>query len=314
MEKLKTFNLPSPVETINLDSPVNWYVKRDDLIHPSVSGNKYRKLKYLLRDVLAKNAKGIITFGGSFSNHIYAVAAYCALENIPAIGIIRGEWDGDNPTLKFAAHQGMKLVFVSRSDYRKKLLANAILEIVQTYPDYYVIPEGGDLPLAKPGVSEIIAELGNQELIPDYLALAAGTGSTAAALIQAIKRVGWSTKVMVIGVVRDKSLPLKISNQAGVPPDDFIFFDQYSLGGYAKTNKAYLSFCNSFFTQTTIPVDPVYNGKVAYALNELIKQGYFKNNTRLVWLHTGGLQGNEGFNYLRKNKTGFLMQQDMISY
>ncbi|MDZ4707258.1 MAG: pyridoxal-phosphate dependent enzyme [Saprospiraceae bacterium] len=314
MEGINLFRLPSPVERINLDLPVEWYVKRDDLIHPEISGNKYRKLKFIIRDVVNRNARGIITFGGCFSNHIHAVAAFSALEKIPSVGIIRGEKDINNPTLRFASNQGMKLYFIPRSDYRLKLDALSVQQILMDLQEYYIVPEGGDHPLAFPGVAEIIKELSTQQNAPDYLALAAGTGSTAAALISEIKRIGWSTKVVVITAVHDQSLALKIANQAGVTTSDFIFFDQYCLGGYAKSTKEYLSFIQSFYSQTSIPLDPVYNGKVVFGLFDLIKKGYFKSGSRLVWLHTGGLQGIEGFNYKRKTKTVQLPQVDLIAH
>lgn len=313
MEKLIGFILPSPLEKINLDVPVEWFVKRDDLIHPIVSGNKYRKLKYIIREAVNTNARGIITFGGCFSNHIHAVAAYCAMEKIPSIGIIRGEADLNNPTLRFASSQGMELIFVSRSDYRQKLASPVILKIIDEYPGYYLVPEGGDHPLAGPGVAELIGELANQISAPDYLVLAAGTGSTSAALIREVKRIGWPTQVLVMGVVKDQSLAVKIAEQAGVNPADFIYMDS-SLGGYAKTNLKYLSFIQSFFTQTGIPVDPVYTGKVVFGLNDLIQKNYFKRGTRLVWLHTGGLQGIAGFEYRKKNKGRQLKQMDLISH
>jgi len=314
MEGINHYKLPSPVEKINLDLPIEWYVKRDDLIHPVISGNKYRKLKFIIRDIMDQNARGIITFGGCFSNHIHAVAAFSAMEKIPSLGIIRGEYDLNNPTLRFATSQGMKLYFISRSDYRLKLNALSVQQILQDNPDYYIVPEGGDHPLAFSGVAEIINELSLQQKAPDYLALAAGTGSTAAALIAEIKRRDWPTKVLVISAVHDQSLASKIANQAGVTAGDFLFFDQYCHGGYAKTSPEYLSFIQSFYSRTSIPVDPVYNGKVVFGLNDLINRGYFKPGSRLVWLHTGGLQGIEGFNYLRKNKTIPLTQMDLIAH
>lgn len=314
MEKLVEFLLPSPLEKIMLDVPVDWYVKRDDLIHPLVSGNKYRKLKYIIRDVLEKKARGILTFGGSFSNHIHAVSACCAMMNLPSVGVIRGEWDAANPTLQFANRQGMKLFFVSRDDYRKKQHSTVILKILNDYSDYYTLAEGGDHPLADPGVAEIISELEARDFMPDYLALSAGTGATAAALIREIKRKNWPTRVLILTAVLDQSLPQKIAQQAGVATDDFIFMNQYALGGYAKTNPAYLEHLSSFYKQTDIPLDPIYNGKVVFGIQDLIRQGYFKPGTRLVWLHTGGLQGIEGFNYRRANKQNVSTKVDHISH
>ena len=314
MEKIDPFYLPSPVEKIEWYLPLELLVKRDDLIHPVISGNKYRKLKYIMQDVVSKNARGIITFGGCFSNHIHAVAAYSDMEQIPSIGIIRGENDPNNPTLFYASSQGMKLFFVSRADYRQKHLSDTVTQILDAHPDYYVVPEGGDHPLARPGLAELVNELEHQTGAPDYLALAAGTGATAATLIREIKKKGWATRVMIFSAVKDRSLPSKIANDAGVDETDFTFLDQYCMGGYAKSNKEYLSFLTTFYAKTSIPVDPIYNGKVVFGLHDLIGQGYFKEGARLVWLHTGGLQGIDGFNYLRKNKTGQLPYMDLIAH
>lgn len=314
MEKIDRFYLPSPVEKIEMDLPLEWLVKRDDLIHPVISGNKYRKLKYIMQEAVGKNARGIITFGGCFSNHIHATAAYCAMEKIPSIGIIRGENDPNNPTLSYASGQGMKLFFVAREDYRQKQLSDTVRQILDAHPEYYIIPEGGDHPLARPGLAELVNELEHQTGAPDYLGLAAGTGATAAAVIREIKKKGWETEVMIFSAVKDRSLPSKIANDAGVAESDFTFLDQYCMGGYAKSNTEYLAFISSFYAKTSIPLDPIYNGKVVFGLHDLIGKGYFNSGARLIWLHTGGLQGVEGFNYLNKNKTGQLPQMDLISH
>lgn len=296
--------LPSPVEKISWRQDINWLVKRDDLIHPLVSGNKYRKLKYILHDFNQGNYKGLISFGGAFSNHIHALAALCGFNKIPSVGIIRGEEDLDNPSLAFARSQGMELHFVSRVAYRMKNRDEQIAAILNRYKDYYLVPEGGDHPLAERGVAEIIHELEMQGFMPDYLALSAGTGSTSAGLIKTILNKGWPTRVLVFSSLKASGLRDKIENRSGFSRKDFEFMDQYSLGGYARTNPAYLDFMRQFCQTTGIPVDPVYNGKVVFGLTDLFEKGFFKAGSSILWLHTGGLQGLAAFNYMQRKKFG----------
>lgn len=301
---IQAWLLPSPVEKISWSKDINWLVKRDDLIHPLVSGNKYRKLKYILNDFNQGNYKGFISFGGAFSNHIHALAALCGLHKIPSVGIIRGEEDTANPSLAYARRQGMDLHFVSREAYRFKSGDEQITSILHRFNDYYLVPEGGDHPLAERGVAEIIHELEIQGLMPDYLALSAGTGSTAAGLIRAIVDKGWSTRVLVLSSLKAAGLGDKIATRSGIGRNEFDFMDQYSLGGYARTSPAYLDFMRQFYQKTGIPIDPVYNGKVAFGLNDLLKKGFFKEGSSILWLHTGGLQGLVAFNYMQQKKFG----------
>ena len=304
LEMNQAWLLPSPVEKISWNKDINWLVKRDDLIHPLVSGNKYRKLKHILHDFILGNYKGLISFGGTFSNHIHALAALCGLNKIPSVGIIRGEEDKANPSLAFARSQGMDLHFVSREAYRLKTEDEHIASILHRFNDYYLVPEGGDHPLAEKGVAEIIYELGTQGQMPDYMALSAGTGSTAAGLIRTIINKGWSTRVLVLSSLKAAGLGDKIATRSGIDRNDFDFMDQYSLGGYARTSPAYLDFMRQFYQKTGIPVDPVYNGKVVFGLNDLFEKGFFKAGSSILWLHTGGLQGLAAFNYMQQKKIG----------
>lgn len=295
--------LPSPVDQVPWGGEVNWLVKRDDLIHPLVSGNKYRKLKYILHDFHRGNHRGLISFGGAFSNHIHALAALCGMNRIPSVGIIRGEDDQANPTLAFARNQGMVLHFVSRDAYRLKLESERMEAILDRYSDYYLVPEGGDHPLAERGVGEIVHELESLGLKPDYLAVSAGTGSTATGLIKTLINKGWPTRVLVLSSLKAPGLRDKIASGSGIDRNDFDYLD-YSLGGYARTNPSYLDFLRQFFQKTGIPVDPVYNGKVVFGLDDMQKRGFFKAGASVLWLHTGGLQGLEAYHYMQRKKFG----------
>ena len=296
--------LPSPVDRVHWIRESHWFVKRDDLIHSLVSGNKYRKLKYILRDFKRGNWRGMISFGGAFSNHIHALAALCGMNGIPSVGIIRGEDDPANPTLAFARSQGMDLHFVSREAYRLKSESERIADILQGFSDFYLVPEGGDHPLAERGVGEVVHELEMQEMRPDYLALSAGTGSTATGLIKALVKKGWPTRVLVLSSLKAMGLRDKIAAGSGIDRNDFDFMDQYGLGGYARTRPEYLDFLRQFSEKTGIPVDPVYNGKVVFGLDDLQKRGYFKAGSSVLWLHTGGLQGLEAYHYMQRKKFG----------
>jgi 1-aminocyclopropane-1-carboxylate deaminase len=303
MEMKPEGRLPSPVDQVSWGGKLNWLVKRDDLIHPLVSGNKYRKLKYILHDFHRGNYRGLISFGGAFSNHIHALAALCGMNGIPSVGIIRGEDDEANPTLSYARSQGMVLHFVSREAYRLKMESERIATILHRYSEYYPVPEGGDHPLAERGVAEIVHELELQGIQPDHLALSAGTGSTATGLIKSLLNKGWPTRVLVLSSLNAPGLRDKIASGSGIDRNDFDYLD-YSLGGYARTNPAYLEFLRQFFQKTGIPVDPVYNGKVIFGLDDLQKKGFFKAGASVLWLHTGGLQGLEAYHYMQRKKIG----------
>jgi 1-aminocyclopropane-1-carboxylate deaminase len=184
------FLLPSPCEKVIHNSlekhEIKLYVKRDDLIHPEISGNKYRKLKYNLEYILNNNISSIITFGGAYSNHLYATAALCNYYGLQSYGIVRGDGlDPDNPTLQFCIKNGMTLHFVCREEYRNKNNSSVVKKIIAQYNSAYVIPEGGSNQLALLGVEEIWGELSVQlEKTPDYLFCAIGTGTTIAGLLK----------------------------------------------------------------------------------------------------------------------------------
>jgi 1-aminocyclopropane-1-carboxylate deaminase len=290
--------LPSPIMAVRHptaeEAGVQLFIKREDLIHPLVSGNKWRKLKYNLEHLLHAGHGGIITFGGAFSNHIYATAAACRYHNIPSIGIIRGENDDNNPTLKAAETMGMQLVFVSRKTYREKSMAPEIQEILQTYSNFFVIPEGGSNTLALRGIAEMVQEIDHQlSWVPQYIAVSAGTGCTAKGIIltKAIESKGlvfpalkgnWMEKV------------INIDQKA----HHWQLITDYHFGGYGKTTAAEIEFINSFYDDTGIPLDPIYNGKAMFGLLDMMRKGYLDKGSKVLYIHTGGLQGINGYTYI----------------
>ena len=262
------------------------YIKRDDLIHAYISGNKWRKLKYNLIEAEKSGFQTLLTFGGAFSNHIAAVAAAGKALDFGTIGIIRGEElnPDSNPTLQFAAKCGMKLHFVGRTAYRdKETLAHLYGR------DAFVIPEGGSNQWAVQGVAEMVEEVKKQlDGKIDYFCTALGTGGTAAGIVSAFE-----DDVLVFP-------SLKISSEEAAqlvlthipePKGRLKVIEKYHFGGYGKMNNALLEFIREFEMQTGIPLEQVYTAKMMYGLGELAKEGFFKPGTQMVVLHTGGLQG-----------------------
>lgn len=299
-------DLPSPVQEVTIalmkEKGVRLLVKRDDLIHPHVSGNKYRKLKYNLLEALRLHASPVITFGGAFSNHLYATAASCHLLKLPCIGFVRGEDDRNNPTLRFCRENGMELYFLDRQSYRLKQQSPQVEAFLQKYPGHYLIPEGGTNTLALQGVKEIWEEVSGQlEFMPDVVVLSAGTGGTAAGLLASAPNKG---KLLVIPALKSQHFHDEIRKLAGTPKGEELFdiASEYSFGGYGKYNHSLLAFIEEFQVSTAIPLDPIYTAKAMYGLLDLVRQDHFAPGSTLLFLHTGGLQGKNGLQYMLKKE------------
>ncbi|MBA6336726.1 pyridoxal-phosphate dependent enzyme [Colwellia sp. BRX8-7] len=266
-------------------------IKRDDIIHPIISGNKWRKLKFNLRHAQAHNYIGVISFGGSFSNHIHALAFACHQQGLKSIGIIRGEKEyASNFTLSMAQQWGMELHFVDRKSYRLRENKEYLDQLQLTYPGYLIVPEGGSNTLALAGVGEVITEL-NQQCEFDTLVTPVGSGGTLAGLIKADNN---QHNLLGIGVLKqDGYLTEQVNSLLG----DNLHFNNWQImpefhrGGYAKFSKEDAEKILSFSQQTGFIFEPVYSGKMILALLDLIDQQYFPKGHRLVLLHTGGLQG-----------------------
>lgn len=268
------------------------HIKREDLLHEFVSGNKFRKLKYNLLKAKEENHKTILTFGGAFSNHISAVSYVARTMEFCSIGIIRGEELFDkiqqNPTLKFAQQNGMKFEFVSREDYRKKDSEAFIERLKQKFGDFYLVPEGGTNDLAVKGCEEILSE---QDNIFDYLCCPVGTGGTISGLINSSK-----PHQTVLGFPALQGDFLEDEIRKFAKKDNWKLIKDYHFGGYAKINEELIAFINEFKKQTNVPLDPVYTAKMCYGIYDLIRKNYFKKGTKILLIHTGGLQGIAGMN------------------
>ncbi|QWX83089.1 1-aminocyclopropane-1-carboxylate deaminase/D-cysteine desulfhydrase [Cellulophaga sp. HaHaR_3_176] len=278
---------------------ISLFVKREDLIHPFISGNKYRKLKYNLIEANIKDYKTILTFGGAYSNHI-AATAYAGKENgLRTIGVIRGEelankWH-DNPTLVFAKKNGMQFKFVTREWFRNKNSEEAHQELENEFEKFYIIPEGGSNTLAVKGCEEILNE---DDADFDVITSCVGTGSTIAGIINSAKE---HQKVIGFPALKGDFLIKDICKFA--PEFGWQLQTDYHFGGYAKVSKELIDFINDFKYKTTIALEPVYTGKMMFGLLDLIAKDYFKPGTKILAIHTGGLQGVNGMNIVLKKKS-----------
>jgi len=273
-------------------------IKRDDLLHPVVSGNKFRKLKYNLLQAKCENKKTLLTFGGAFSNHIAAVA-YAAQENgFQSIGIIRGDELRDkienNPTLQFAQECGMQFEFVSREVYRLKKETSFLTSIQKHFGDFYLVPEGGTNPQAVKGCEEILTP---EDSKFDYICCAVGTGGTISGIINSTLP---HQKVMGFPALKGDFLQDEI--RIFVQNENWELNTKYHFGGYGKVNEELIHFINQFYQDTKIPLDPVYTGKMVYGVFDLIQKNYFPAHSNILLIHTGGLQGIYGMNVKLKNK------------
>ena len=284
-------------------SSVSLYIKREDLIHPIISGNKYRKLKYNIAFAETLNQDTLLTFGGAFSNHIAAVAEAGRVYGLKTIGVIRGEELHDkvldSPTLKFAQSCGMQFKFISREAFRLKSTQSFYEKIKKEFGDFYLIPEGGTNDLAVKGCEEILTETDHNF---NYICASVGTGGTLSGLIN---NSNTAQKVLGFSALKGDFLKEDISKFA--KQDNWQLMTAYHFGGYAKINAELVTFINSFKKQNNIALDPVYTGKMMFGIYDLIKRDYFEPNSEILVIHTGGLQGIVGMNKRLKQK-----QQQLI--
>ncbi|MGB5983228.1 MAG: pyridoxal-phosphate dependent enzyme [Nonlabens sp.] len=272
-------------------------IKREDLLHSEVSGNKLRKLKYNLLKAQEQGHDTLLTYGGAYSNHIAATAAAAQIMGFKSIGVIRGEELGEkldktlseNQTLRTAHGKGMEFHFISRSDYRKKDEVTQIQKLHEKYGKFYRIPEGGTNYLAVMGTEEILSTYDKSYY--DIVAVAAGTGGTAAGIINS---AAGNQKVVVFGALKGGFLKDGIKQFTG--KNDFEFYDDEVFGGYAKSDDRLIDFMNARFRESLIPLEPIYTGKMMYRLQEMVEEGVIPRKTRILAVHTGGLQGIPNFN------------------
>lgn len=287
------------IDRLFLPNPsIDVSILREDEIHPFVSGNKFRKLKYVVQDAKAKGLKTLLTFGGAYSNHIAAVAAAGSQLGFRTIGVIRGdELAGkinENPTLSFAENNGMALHFVSRASYRLKSDKEFIDSLRKGFGNFYLIPEGGTSPLAVKGCEEILRPATSQF---DIICVSVGTGGTISGIINASES---HQKVLGFSALKGTFQHSEIKKYTSKM--NYNLTDAYCFGGYGKIDLTLVRFINEFKKKTGIPLDPIYTGKMMYGICDLIEKGKFKENSRILAVHTGGLQGIAGMNVKLKQK------------
>jgi 1-aminocyclopropane-1-carboxylate deaminase len=283
-------------------------IKREDLLHPVISGNKFRKLKYNIFEAKKQNQDTLLTFGGAYSNHIAATAYAGKYFGFKTIGVIRGDELGKNisktlqtnPTLKYASENGMKFKFVSRSDYRNKTEQYFIENLKKELGDFYLIPEGGTNNLAVKGCEEI---LNKQDTEFDYICVASGTGGTISGIINSSNK-----NQIILGFPALKGEFLDAEIQPYIKNKNYKWITDFHFGGFAKINNELIRFINDFYKKFNVPIEPIYTAKMFYGIEKLIDSGYFKPKTKILAIHTGGLQGITAMNTrLKKNKKQLLV-------
>jgi 1-aminocyclopropane-1-carboxylate deaminase len=291
------------------EKKVELFIKREDLIHPFVSGNKFRKLKYNLEEAKKLKKKSLLTFGGAYSNHIVATAVAGKIAGFKTFGVIRGEELGgniskileENATLREAHNNGMKLQFVSREEYRQKTSFGFIEKLKNKWGDFYLIPEGGTNILAIKGCEEILTK---EDKKFNYICAALGTGGTISGLINSI---GKKQKVIGFPALKGNFLAEEIKKYT-INRKSWSLQKSYHFGGYAKYNEDLIRFINEFKTETNILLDPVYTSKMLFGILDLIKNDKFEEGSKILAIHTGGIQGIDGVNQILKSK-----EQELIN-
>ncbi len=277
---------------------VELFLKREDEIHPFISGNKYRKLKYNIEEAEKLGFKKLLTFGGAYSNHIAAVAFAGKEFGFKTVGIIRGDELKDkileNQTLLFAQSCGMQFKFISRELFREKLSTAFIKNLEKEFDKFYLLPEGGTNSLAIKGCEEILTE-GDAGF--NFVCCSVGTGGTISGIINCSQ-----SSQHILGFSALKGSFLKEDISKFVSKQNWDIFNDYHFGGYAKVNVELIHFINRFKKDNNIQLDPVYTGKMMFGIFDLLEKGYFSKGSKILVIHTGGLQGILGINTILKQK------------
>ncbi len=287
VNELEFTDLSGPLMTEN---KISLSIARLDKIHPVLSGNKLYKLHYFLEEALLNKHKAILTFGGAYSNHLAATAYACKIFGIRSIGVVRGENTSiHNHTLKQCIENGMELYFLSRIEYNNKDSREIKETLKNKFGDFLLIPEGGYHPTGALGAELIMQKLKHKN--PTHICTAIGTLTTVAGLL-----LGSTSNETIIGIPVLKSM-IDLEKRIHYLCHDkninkLVTFDNYHFGGYAKKTNELILFMNELYKQYNIPTDFVYTAKMMYAVFDKIKKGYFAEGSKIICLHTGGLQGN----------------------
>ena len=264
-------------------------LKREDQLHPTVSGNKFRKLKYNLKQAKQEGHDTLLTFGGPYSNHLAATAAIGKIMRYKTIGMVRGDEERSmNPTMQFCKEQGMTLFPISRAEYRQKDKPDWKLSLKKKWGDFYLLPEGGTNSLAVKGCKEILTK---EDVDFDIIACSVGTGGTLAGLIESAL-----PHQELIGFTALKNLNIRDDIKKLTTKENWTLNNDYTFGGYAKITPELIDFINTFNKNFKTPLDPVYTGKLLFGIFDMIKNKKWLTAKKILVIHTGGLQGVEGMN------------------
>lgn len=270
------------------DKQVTIACLRLDLLHPMVSGNKWFKLRHNIQQAKQEGKETILTFGGAYSNHLHATAHYCQQEGLTSIGIVRGAelYADSNPTLRACAAVGMELIFIDRTSYRAKDQDPFVADLIRKRAAY-VVPEGGDNALGIKGAAEI------QTHIPsswNHVMVSIGSGTTIKGLLQAAP-----AHQQIWGFTSfSNATALQSAVQAFDPRQQLQWVDAFGFGGFGRQSPLLTTFINDFYLLHQLPLDTIYTGKMMYGLRDMILKNVFKPGDRILFIHTGGLQGNVG--------------------
>ena len=273
---------------LHKSSRISVDVLRLDLMHPHVSGNKWFKLKYHIEAALRENKKGIVTFGGAYSNHLVATAVACNENGLSSTAFIRGEQTFPlNDSLMQMMDAGMQLIYVSREQYKNK--DDLISSFLKAYGNYYYVPEGGQSAEGVKGAAEILSFAAKNY---SHIVCPVGTGTTVAGLINASLDIQKVIGICALKMQDEHTNDIEKFIRSAATKGNFKIMYGYHFGGYAKKTDELISFMNKLFTDEQIPTDFVYTGKMFYAVYDLIEKDYFPRESKLLLVHTGGLQGN----------------------
>ncbi len=286
---------------------IQLFIKRDDLIHAEVSGNKWRKLKYNIAYAQEAKLNGVLTFGGAFSNHLVATAAACQMEGLKSVGIVRGEelHASSNETLKRCQDYGMELMFVSRAKYAERYERPYLEELKAQFPGFHIVPEGGANYYGMIGCQEILNETENNY---DIIAVAQGTTTTSCGILMGLNErtrlwvfpalKGYDSEGEMRQLMRNATLEGEWINELMGQVD---VFSDFHFGGYAQVTDELMDFIALFYKETEVPLDPVYTAKAMYGLFKAVEEGSISAK-RILFIHTGGLQGAKAIFEKQKRK------------
>lgn len=296
----KELNIPSPVQKVIFkpfqQAGIEVFMKRDDLIHPEIQGNKWRKLKYNIKAFIESGDDMLATYGGAFSNHIASTAAAGKLYGIKTLGIIRGGYGNEkSATLSGAEGNGMKLEFLFSTDWKNRFQQDFINRLSKKYGKVFFVPDGGANLHGRKGAEEIMKEVDEHFHV---VITAAGTGTTASGILMSLPD---GTELYVVKVVKDETVEEQFhKNLESDTLFDKSLLDRLkwvegALNGYGKKNTELERFILEFYKQSGIPLDPVYTGKMMLRLHQLVQNNEFEQGTRVLVIHSGGLQGWKGY-------------------